>query len=267
MCRHKSIPAASPADVSTSPSSTNKHVLVDAAPADAAAAGRRRTSSAWSRPGARRAVPPRRGRTRRCRSTPAGCRAGSDASAAATLRGQHAVARAPAGTACPGSTTVSAVASASGPACGHACRTRSSPRRVPASARTSPRRRAGCRRRRSRYRTASARSRRRNPRRVAAAGRRRGARRQFGMFLTNGVIHATSRGLAGSATVVGDADRRADDRSWPRSHWAWVVAAVSFIAILGAAGFRSVPGVMMTPPAPRVRLVARAWSGWRCRST
>src|SRR6478672_3895674 len=33
----------------------------------------------------------------------------------------------------------------------------------------------------------------------------------------------------------------------PRLHWAWVVAAVSFIAILGAAGFRSVPGVMMTP--------------------
>ena len=32
-----------------------------------------------------------------------------------------------------------------------------------------------------------------------------------------------------------------------RIHWAWVVAAVSFIAILGAAGFRSVPGVMMTP--------------------
>jgi MFS family permease len=32
-----------------------------------------------------------------------------------------------------------------------------------------------------------------------------------------------------------------------RIHWAWVVAVVSFIAILGAAGFRSVPGVMMTP--------------------
>lgn len=32
-----------------------------------------------------------------------------------------------------------------------------------------------------------------------------------------------------------------------RVHWAWVVASVSFIAILGAAGFRSVPGVMMNP--------------------
>ena len=35
--------------------------------------------------------------------------------------------------------------------------------------------------------------------------------------------------------------------SGSRLHWAWVVAAVSFVAILGAAGFRSVPGVMMNP--------------------
>src|SRR4051794_30561625 len=33
----------------------------------------------------------------------------------------------------------------------------------------------------------------------------------------------------------------------PRLHWAWVIAAVSFVAILGSAGFRSVPGVMMNP--------------------
>jgi len=38
-----------------------------------------------------------------------------------------------------------------------------------------------------------------------------------------------------------------DLRRRPRLHWAWVVAAVSFVAILGAAGFRSVPGVMMNP--------------------
>src|ERR1700710_3109832 len=42
-------------------------------------------------------------------------------------------------------------------------------------------------------------------------------------------------------TAKGDTTRR------PRLHWAWVVAAVSFVAILGAAGFRSVPGVMMNP--------------------
>jgi MFS family permease len=40
---------------------------------------------------------------------------------------------------------------------------------------------------------------------------------------------------------------RDDTGRQPRLHWAWVVAAVSFVAILGAAGFRSVPGVMMNP--------------------
>jgi sugar phosphate permease len=49
-----------------------------------------------------------------------------------------------------------------------------------------------------------------------------------------------------------DSDRvtvttRDDTSRRPRLHWAWVVAAVSFIALLGAAGFRSVPGVMMNP--------------------
>ena len=49
-----------------------------------------------------------------------------------------------------------------------------------------------------------------------------------------------------------DSDRvtvttRDDTTRRPRLHWAWVVAAVSFIALLGAAGFRSVPGVMMNP--------------------
>ena len=39
----------------------------------------------------------------------------------------------------------------------------------------------------------------------------------------------------------------AAQKTAPRIHWAWVVAAVSFVAILGAAGFRSVPGVMMNP--------------------
>jgi MFS family permease len=44
-----------------------------------------------------------------------------------------------------------------------------------------------------------------------------------------------------TVTTPDDTSRR------PRLHWAWVVAAVSFVAILGAAGFRSVPGVMMNP--------------------
>jgi MFS family permease len=44
----------------------------------------------------------------------------------------------------------------------------------------------------------------------------------------------------GSVTLTAT-DRRT------RIHWAWVVATVSFVALLGAAGFRSVPGVMMNP--------------------
>ncbi len=32
-----------------------------------------------------------------------------------------------------------------------------------------------------------------------------------------------------------------------RVHWAWVIAGVSFVALLGAAAFRSVPGVFMVP--------------------
>ena len=42
---------------------------------------------------------------------------------------------------------------------------------------------------------------------------------------------------------------KAGEKSAPRTriHWAWVVAGVSFVALLGAAGFRSVPGVMMNP--------------------
>jgi MFS family permease len=55
-----------------------------------------------------------------------------------------------------------------------------------------------------------------------------------------------------AARRIGDSDSvtfTAAQKSTPlaRIHWAWVVAAVSFIAILGAAGFRSVPGVMMNP--------------------
>src|ERR1700760_4297991 len=54
------------------------------------------------------------------------------------------------------------------------------------------------------------------------------------------------------ARATGDALRvtapaGAETARTPRVRWAWVVAAVSFVAILGAAGFRSVPGVMMNP--------------------
>ena len=32
-----------------------------------------------------------------------------------------------------------------------------------------------------------------------------------------------------------------------RLHWAWVVAAVAFVTLVGAAAFRSVPGVLIEP--------------------
>ena len=50
-------------------------------------------------------------------------------------------------------------------------------------------------------------------------------------------------GQSGRVTLT----ERDDTAGRLRLHWAWVVAAVSFVAILGAAGFRSVPGVMMNP--------------------
>src|SRR5689334_24832407 len=53
----------------------------------------------------------------------------------------------------------------------------------------------------------------------------------------------TDSAVRESGSVTSTAARR----TAPRLHWAWVVAAVSFVAILGAAGFRSVPGVMMNP--------------------
>ncbi|MDV3124286.1 MFS transporter [Mycobacterium sp. 21AC1] len=52
---------------------------------------------------------------------------------------------------------------------------------------------------------------------------------------------STSVGESGPVTLT---QRRG---AGSRIHWAWVVAAVSFVAILGAAGFRSIPGVMMNP--------------------
>src|SRR6476659_1117766 len=57
------------------------------------------------------------------------------------------------------------------------------------------------------------------------------------------------RVAAGRIRDSNSVSHTAPQKSVPRcrSHWACVVAAVSFIAILGAAGFRSVPGVMMNP--------------------
>src|SRR5688500_7742319 len=56
---------------------------------------------------------------------------------------------------------------------------------------------------------------------------------------------ASGRLLRDSGPVTQTAVEQGTARS--RIHWAWVVAAVSCVAILGAAGVRSVPGVMMNP--------------------
>jgi MFS family permease len=36
-------------------------------------------------------------------------------------------------------------------------------------------------------------------------------------------------------------------RRWRRPHYAWIVAAVTFVTLLGASGFRSTPGVLIVP--------------------
>ena len=38
-------------------------------------------------------------------------------------------------------------------------------------------------------------------------------------------------------------------RTWRRPHPAWGVAAVAFVALVGAAGFRATPGVLLVPLA------------------
>ncbi|TQK28470.1 sugar phosphate permease [Arthrobacter sp. SLBN-53] len=48
-------------------------------------------------------------------------------------------------------------------------------------------------------------------------------------------------------TPVGDSHAMTVLRAPGRVHWAWVIAGVSFVALLGAAAFRSVPGVFMVP--------------------
>ena len=71
-CRHRSMPAALPAEVSTSPSSM-KSTSASTVTSGRAAGSARRGPSAWWR-GGRRAVRRRRARRRRCRWTRAGCR-------------------------------------------------------------------------------------------------------------------------------------------------------------------------------------------------
>ena len=83
MCRHRSIPAALPADVSTRAVVDVEHVGVDAAPRDAGRRAWPRSASA-SPPPRRRAGPWRRSGRPRCRSRPAARRASCAARTAST---------------------------------------------------------------------------------------------------------------------------------------------------------------------------------------
>lgn len=50
-------------------------------------------------------------------------------------------------------------------------------------------------------------------------------------------------------TTTSPAGRPASGPADPdqRVHWAWVVAGVAFVTLVGAAAFRSVPGVLIEP--------------------
>ena len=86
---------------------------------------------------------------------------------------------------------------------------------------------------------------------------------RHGRILSHVVLRATICAVISSVML-----RRVTElRLRPRIHSAWWAAAVSFIAILGAAGFRSVPGVMMIPLHTEFGWSTATVVGRRCRST
>src|SRR5258706_13597452 len=64
----------------------------------------------------------------------------------------------------------------------------------------------------------------------------------FHMLTFRPLVAGSAAGEHGCVTVVEAPPRRA-----AKIHRAWFVAAVAFVATVGAAGFRATPGVLITP--------------------
>jgi hypothetical protein len=60
-------------------------------------------------------------------------------------------------------------------------------------------------------------------------------------------IDGTAAEAAGSTQSLESGVVPAPQRPRRRLHPAWAVAAVAFLALVGAAGFRAAPGVLMVP--------------------
>lgn len=70
----------------------------------------------------------------------------------------------------------------------------------------------------------------------------------IGMNFTHIVDSATGSGTAGpECWIIVRTESSIVATRTSRLHYAWIVAGVSFVAILGAAGFRAVPSVFMNP--------------------
>lgn len=77
---------------------------------------------------------------------------------------------------------------------------------------------------------------------------RGGALGPGGMIFTHIVDSATgSAAVRAECWIIVSTDSATVATRIPRLHFAWIVAGVSFVAILGAAGFRAVPSVFLNP--------------------
>ena len=247
------MPAATPAEVSTSPSSTKSTSGSSRTCGNSAAEPRRRRPSGWW-PGGRRAARRRRARTRRCRSRPSGRPvARPRASAAVSGRSSGTPSVDGASPWMPGTITVSAVVEQLRAVVGQ--RPGSPPRCAPARRRRCTIAHVVERVARSAVRAAAedlrAGCRGRTPT-TASQGEHGDAVRDWRAWpiLAHDGRLATRRGTHDVRTrdlPTTRVRRTSDADSRQRVHPAWLVAAVAFVALVGAAGFRATPGVLIDP--------------------